>query len=67
MQRVVATYHGGWGRPVLLDLEVWTLLSTNDDQGARGLVAGRFGLVAEAAREGSTTDIDTREDLRRWS
>jgi CTP:molybdopterin cytidylyltransferase MocA len=63
----VAVYGGARRHPVRLARPVWPLLPFDGDAGARVLMARRPDLVVEVACEGEPVDIDTVEDLARWS
>jgi CTP:molybdopterin cytidylyltransferase MocA len=66
----VATFAGRRGNPVKLRSEVWELFENtpgDPDAGARTLMNLRPELVREVSCQGSSDDIDTREDLTKWT
>lgn len=63
----VATYGGKRRNPVRLSSKVWPLLPLTGDDGARVVLHLLPELIEPIACDGSPHDIDTVEDLERWS
>jgi CTP:molybdopterin cytidylyltransferase MocA len=65
---VVATYGGRRGpNPVRISRALWPQLPDSGDEGARSLLRRLEDQVCAVACVGSAVDIDTLEDLERWT
>ena len=63
----VASFNGRRTPPTRLARSVWALLPRDGDGGARALMQARPDLVEEVPCPGEALDVDTTEDLIRWS
>jgi CTP:molybdopterin cytidylyltransferase MocA len=63
----VSSFAGRRTPPVRLTRAVWLLLPSTGDIGARALMRERPDLVREVECEGEPLDIDTTEELARWT
>ncbi|MBC8194954.1 MAG: NTP transferase domain-containing protein [Acidimicrobiia bacterium] len=64
---VTATFDRERRPPVKVAKSLWPELPVSGDGGARSLLASRSSSVVEVACEGLAIDIDTLEDLEKWS
>jgi molybdenum cofactor cytidylyltransferase len=62
-----ADFGSGPRPPVRLTDAMWASLPVSGDQGARALMRERPEMVESVPCEGSEADVDTLEDLRRWT
>jgi molybdenum cofactor cytidylyltransferase/nicotine blue oxidoreductase len=65
----IANYHGQRGHPTVMAPQLWSdaIAAAGPDEGARAWLAEHADLVDEVDVAGDPSDLDTPEDLRRWS
>lgn len=63
----IATFSNRRCPPTRIGRDLWNDLPTEGDEGARSLLSLRSDLVVEVACTGDPTDVDTMEDLGKWS
>jgi CTP:molybdopterin cytidylyltransferase MocA len=64
---VTASFGGERRPPVRIDRSAWPLLPTSGDEGARATMREHRELVSSVEVPGTPVDIDTADDLVRWS
>lgn len=62
-----ARYAGAIRPPVRLSAAMWASLPVSGDEGARSLLRSHSAMLRPVPVDGDPSDIDTLEDLRRWS
>ena len=62
-----ADFGNGKRPPVKLTDAMWSSLPVSGDEGARALMRERPEMVESVPCVGNEADVDTLEDLRRWS